>query len=234
MDKIFEQNIIEQDNILCKIPTEILKIISKCLQADDVVHLSHTCKELHQKLPFYLKQSGIVTILASVKAYYPWFEGPAINCSISEINISFTVVNKYILGKSEIVIWMQIIRSGIVVLESQKYSIRTRENFQIKIKNAILKEYKYGDRLRFMAHNDGDMFSGFKSIDFSFQLSLQLKNYQYGKPIKITKKVKGYADFKSPSVFIDMKDASKFRFYSFLRSNLHCLLGVPYEGNTSF
>ena len=67
MDKIFGQNIIEQDNILCKFHPEILKIISECLPPKDVVHLSQTCKELHEKLPLYLLKSGTFTLAGALK-----------------------------------------------------------------------------------------------------------------------------------------------------------------------
>ena len=82
MDEIFEQNIIEQDSILCKIQPEILKIISECLPPNDVVHLSHTCKELHQKLPFYLLKSGTFTTLQSLKGTYCLRDQQAIFLSV--------------------------------------------------------------------------------------------------------------------------------------------------------
>ena len=110
MDKIFEQNVIEQDNILCKVHPEILKIISERLSPIDVVHLSHTCKELHQKLPFYLLKSGTFTTLESQKGYL-LFEGPASNFPISEINLSFTVTSRY-LSYREMEVWIQIIRKN--------------------------------------------------------------------------------------------------------------------------
>ena len=232
MDKIFEQNIIEQDSILCKIHPEILKIISECLPPNDVVHLSHTCKELHQKLPFYLKKSGTSTILISKAS--SWFEGPACIFSISEINISFRVVNPRFLMNT--FVWIQIIHSGIVVLETQKYFIEDTEgNNQIKIKNATIKEYKGGDRLRFMLRMD-TLFRDNDEVDFSFQLSLRLENYEYGKPIYVTKKLKGYANFKCPFVSIVLEDAPESNYPSFKNLNLGLLSLLEYhsEGNTNF
>ena len=233
MDKIFEQNIIEQDSILCKIHPEILKIISECLPPNDVVHLSHTCKELHQKLPFYLKKSGTSTILVSKAS--PWFEGPACIFSISEINISFRVVNnpRFLMKKF---VWIQIIHSGIVVLETQKYFIEDTEgNNQIKIKNATIKEYKGGERLRFMLCMD-TLFRYNDKVDCSFQLSLRLENYEYGKPIYVTKKLKGYANFKCPFVSIVLEDAPESNYPSFKNLNLGLRGLSEYHsvGNTNF
>ena len=228
MDKILEQNIIEQDSILCKIHSEILKIISECLPPNDVVHLSHTCKELHQKLPFYLKKSGTFTILNSKAS--TWFEGPACNFSISEINISFRDTHSWYLR--DIAVWIQIIHNGIVVLETQKYFIEEREGkYQIKIKNTTLKEYKGGDRLRFMAHMDESI----SKVECSFELSLRLENYKYGKPIYITKKLKGYANFKCPFASIVMEDVPESNYppCKDLNLDLHHLLTYS-EGNTNF
>ena len=238
MDKIFEQNIIEQDSILCKICPEILKIVLEYLPANDVVHLSHTCKELHQKLPFYLKKSGAFTFASSPKAC-SWFEVPASSISISEINISFTVTKKTSLKGSGIDLWIQIIRSGIVVLETQKYFIKdTERNHRIKIKDATLKEYKSGDRLRFMGRMKLSMFHIFFSerMNCSFQVSFRLENYKYWKPIDITKKVKGYSDFKHPSVSIDIEDVSVSCEQSCedIHLSLHGLLENPTKGNTKF
>ena len=232
MDKIFEQNVIEQDNILCKVHHEILKIISKCLSPIDVVHLSHTCKELHQKLPFYLLKSGTFTTLESQKGYL-LFEGPASNFSISEINLSFTVTSRY-LFYGEMEVWIQIIRKGIVVLETQKYLIECGDrNYQIKIKNATLKECKFGDILRFMGQHNEELST---KDNYVFEVSLQLENHKYDKPIDTTKKAKGYAGFKYPSLSTDIKDAPKSYFQSSedLHSDLHDLLTYPSGGNINF
>ena len=234
MDKIFEQNIIEQDSILCKIHPEILKIISEILPPNDVVHLSHTCKELHQKLPFYLKKSGTFTLVTS--KVHPWFEGPACNFSISEINISFRDTNSR--DWMEIAVWIQIIRSGIVVLETQKYFSEDREGkYQIKIKSATIEECKGGDRLRFMVYMDQLTFPVcIREVECSFQLALRLENYKYGKPIYITKKLKGYADFKCPFVSIVIEDApgSNYPPCKDLHLGLHVLLKYHSKGNTNF
>ena len=232
MDKIFEQNVIEQDNILCKVHPDILKIISECLSPIDVVHLSHTCKELHQKLPFYLLKSGTFTTLESQKGYL-LFEGPASNFSISEINLSFTVTSLF-SSYNEMEVWIQIIRKGIVVQETQKYLTEyADQNYQIKIKNATLKKCKFGDILRFMGQHS-NKFPIKES--YVFQVSLQLENHKYGKPIDTTKKSKGYAGFKYPSVSTDIEDAPKsyFRSSEDLHSGLHDLLRYPSEGNTNF
>ena len=231
MDKIFEHSIIEQDSILCKIQPEILKVISEYLPPNDVVHLSHTCKELHQKLPFYLKKSGTFTVIASSKTC-SWLEVPTNNISISEIDISFTGVFWGIL----IYHWIQIIRQGKVVLESQKYFIKdTRQDYRIKIKDTTLKEYKGGDKLRFMGQTRTyDSFP--ERMTFRFQVSLRLENYKYGKPIDITKKVKGYSDFKNPSVSIDMEDVfvSHHQSCEDIDLRLDNLLADLSEGNTIF
>ena len=238
MDKIFGQNIIEQDNILCKFHPEILKIISEFLPPKDVVHLSQTCKELHQKLPFYLLKCGTFTLAGSLKGYL-LFEGPASNFSIREINISFTAPTSSRLSLfmcSSISVWIQIIRRGIVVLETQKYlTERTGDrSFGIKIKNATLKECKCGDRLRFMGQDTEKYAVSSGSMQYVFEVSLQLENYKYGnKPVDITERVKGYAGFKYPSVFIDIEDAFKSYYHS--REGLqHLDLLDVLTGNTNF
>ena len=206
MDETFEQNIIKQDSTLCKIPPEILKIILECLSPNDVVHLSHTCKELHKKLPFYLKKSGRVTFLSKKMCFF--LEGPVPNFSINEINISVTAIHLVRWVDYKIAVWIQIIRSGIVVLETQKYflELTTDGNLQIRIKDTTLKEYKGGGRLRFIGMQKEIPLAG--DVEFRFQVSLQLENYKKcGKRIDTTKKLKGYADFKSPSVSLDIEDA---------------------------
>lgn len=206
MDETFEQNIIKQDSTLCKIPPEILKIILECLSPNDVVHLSHTCKELHKKLPFYLKKSGTVTFLSEKICFF--LEGPVPNFSINEINISVTAILLVQWLDYKISVWIQIIRSGIVVLETQKYflELTTDGNLQIRIKDTTLKEYKDGGRLRFIGMQKKIPLD----VEFRFQVSLQLENYKKcGKRIDTTKKVKGYADFKSPSVSLDIEDPSE-------------------------
>ena len=228
MDKIFEQNIIEQDNILCKIEPEILEIILKYLIPNDVVHLSHTCKELHQKLPFYMRKSGIFTIYPFQKIYYRWFEGTAINFPIKEIKISFTLTSIWFLI-NRIALWMQIMRSEVVVFETQKYIIRDiKGNFQIK--KSALKEYKHGDRLRFMAQNFSSTVIG---ANCSFQVAVQLENYEYGKPINTTEKVKGYPAFKRPFVSIDMENVSGPYHQPYLDLHSQFFGNYP-EGNTNF
>ena len=216
---MFEQSIIKQDSTLCKILPEILKRISEFLSPNDVVHLSHTCKELHQKLPFYLKKTGTITFSSSPKLY-SLFEGPAPNFSINEISICFTSSQLFLVHEG-ITVWIQIIRSGIVVMETQKYFLRkTKENHQIRIKDTALKEYKDRGRLRFNGYlmyppgQTNILDTCGYVIDFRFQVSLQLENYKYGKPIETTKKIKGYADFKNPSVSVDIiEDVSSELFY---------------------
>lgn len=233
MDKIFENNVIVQDSVLCKSQPEILKIISKYLPPNDVVNLSHTCKELHKKLPFYLMKSVTYTVLISLKAY-SLFEGSAINFCISEINISCTVP-KPRFWMSDIAVWIQIICQEIVVKETQKYLIKyAADKLQIKIKNATLKKFKGGDRLRFMVQKIKCDDQG--KVDYIFQISVQLENYEYGKPIYITEKVKGHAGFRNPSVFVDIEDASESYKQSChdLHLSLHDYLEHPAEGNTDF
>ena len=161
------------------------------------------------------------------------FEGPASNFSISEINLSFTATYQFSIYR-QICIWIQIIRRGIVVLETQKHRTEYADkNYKIKIKNPTLKECKCGDRLRFMGqHTDSFSING----NYFFEVSLQLKNYTFGKPIDTTKKVKGYAGFKYPSVSIDIQDRRKsyFRSREPLPFVLHDLLGYTSIGNTNF
>ena len=118
MDKILGQNIIKQDSILCNIQPEILKIISECLPPNDVAHLSHTCKDLHQELPFYLKKSGTFIILPLLKVY-SLLKGPPSNFCISQITIPFIVPNST-YWVPDIAVWIHVIRQGIAVLKTQK------------------------------------------------------------------------------------------------------------------
>ena len=233
MDKIFEKNVIEQDSVLCESPPEILKISSKYLPTNDVVHLSHTCKELHKKLPFYLMKSVTYIVSTSLKAC-SLFEGPAINFCISEINISCTVP-KPSIWFSDIAVWIQIISQEIVIQETQKYLIKyTAGKLQIKIKNSTLNKFKAGNRLRFMVQQIECDDQG--KVDYIFQISVQLENYENGKPIYITEKVKGYAGFRNRSVFVDIEDASESYKQSFqdLHLSLPGYLKYPAKGNTNF
>ena len=229
MDKI-EQNIIEEDRIW-KIPPEIWKIISDYLLPDDAVHLSNTCKELRQKLPFHLKKSGEFIILSSERAYYPWFVTPLINFPISEINIFIAANSKFKM--SEIAVWMQIIRNRTVFLETQKYFIRdSKENILIKIKNAT-KQCEDGDRLCFMAQHINYGFKKSMDCKVCFQVSVQLKMDKYGK-VRNRNKVKGYAVFKSPSVFVNEQIKTTMSYWNSWCNLLRQVLGYPLEGNTNF
>ena len=193
MDKIFEHDL-KQDSVLCKIQPEILQKISKFLLPVDVVHLSHTCKDLHRKLPFYLIKSGNFTVITAPgkkDSSKIWYDGPAINFSVSEINIPITRELRRFKC-----IWIQIIRNGIVVLESQKFHGNCLNNIRLTKKNAALRDYKPGDRLRFMAGVDAEEWT--KVCTGIFQVSLQLENYKYDKPIYVARKVEGYEQFKSP------------------------------------
>lgn len=73
----------------------------------------------------------------------------------------------------------------------------------------------------------------------SFQVSLRLENYKYGKPIDITKKVNGYSDLKNPSVSIDMiyienVFVTHYRCCEDIDLSLDSLLADLQEGNTIF
>ena len=76
----------------------------------------------------------------------------------------------------------------------------------------------------------------FERMICSFQVSLRLENYKYGKPIDTTKKVKGYSDFKNPSVSIDMEDVfvSHYQSCEDIDLSLDNLLADLAEGNTIF
>ena len=69
-----------------------------------------------------------------------------------------------------------------------------------------------------------------------FQVSMRLENYKYPKPIDVTKKIKGYEDFKALSVSIDIEDASKSYYQSCKNWNLslHGLLKDLSIRNTNF
>ena len=214
MDKIFDSNIIPQDSILCKIAPELLQAISKFLSPTDIVHLSHTCKELHQKLPFYLIKSGNVSS-QFFSGYSPklLFEGPGIHFPVSEINISVYANDARVTF--EYVLWMQIIRGGKVVQESQKLHCVRSKTFTKKC--PAVKEYKPGDKIWFMfcIPLANYAFTGQLSCDYGgyifYKVSLQLENYEFGKPIYVSKKRRGYAEFTSPSIVREPKITDHYR-----------------------
>ena len=202
MDKIFECNIIKQDSILCKFQSNVLLDILKFLRPTDIVRMSHTCKELHRKLPFYLiKRDNFAIAVLNKKYLAVLFEGPAINYSVSKINVSINHGN--CLGLLDDML-IQIIRCGEVVMEIQRILLDiegTYFRFQFKIYNDIIREVKPGDRTRFMASIP---YAKIKSSIFGdFLISFQIKNYKYGKPLYTAKKVMGYAKFKSPLVLVE-------------------------------
>ena len=214
MDKIFERNKIGQDSMLCKIQTEILQAILKFLPAIDVMCLSHTCKELYQKLPLCLTKSGqfCITDMDNANISRVWFKGSAIKFSVSEIDIliKLDTLDKF-------AVWMKIIRSGKIVHETEKHWINEQMNeFQFKInsrfqftkKNSALREYKPGDRLWFMvgaSRFNPYFFERYEEDGyFNFLLSLQLENYEYGKELYDAKKVKEYPEITNPSVSLNL------------------------------
>ena len=204
MDEIFERNVLKQDSLLCKISCPTLLKISKFLPPSSIVNLSHTCKQLYQSLPFYLIKSGReIKLSASGKVCSSviWFDGPAINFTPSEINIF--VESKYDFGDSGR-IWMEIVRSGKVVLETEKYFcgkaiVGLGEcNIRFTKKHAALAEYKRGDKLRFWLS-----FLGSCWIVRRFEVSLQLNKFEYGDTLYVSERVKGIAQFKNPYVFLE-------------------------------
>ena len=208
MDKIFDSNIIPQESILCKIAPELLQAISKFLLPTDIVHLSHTCKELHQKLPFYLIKSGKVSSqLISGCSPNILFEGPGIHFPVSEINISVTGNDPRVRFKCAF--WMQIIRGGKVVQESQKLHCVRSKTFTKKC--PAVKEYKPGDKIWFMFCIPLVNYDAFSKLPchygayIYYKVSLQLENYEFGKPIYVSKKRRGYAEFTSPSIVREPK-----------------------------
>ena len=202
MDKIFECNIIEQDSILCKFQSIVLQDILKFLRPTDIVRMSHTCKELHRKLPFYLIKRDNFTIAVLNKRYLAvLFEGPATNYSVSKTDVSINHGNCPDLLDDMLI---QIIRCGKVVMEIQRFLLDMKGSyfrFHYKISNNIIREVKPGDRIRFMASIP---YAEIKSSIFGdFLISLQIKNYKYDKPLYTAKKVMGYAKFKSPLVLVE-------------------------------
>ena len=181
MDKIFDRNITEQDSILCKIPHETFQKISKFLSPTDVVRLSHTCKELHQNLPFYLLKIG-GRFLNKQKASGVLFKGPAINFPVSEIDIrgSLSICSFVPFGCE---IWIKITRGEKVALETEKC---------------------YGS-LGFQLTKTSSIIDGAKYI--YFEASLKLENYEYGKPIYCSQNRMGYAEFTRPSILMNIPSA---------------------------
>ena len=203
MDKLFECKIIKQDSILCKRQSEVLPNILEFLQPIDVVHLSHTCKELHQKLPFFLIKSGNFTVPASEKIFSAmWFKGSPINFSVNKMNIFMSSSH---FSSCVNYVWIQIIRSRTVVLETPKRSMpfwNLPVNFQFTKKNTCLRELEPRDVLCFMGgFSSQDTKSSF---DVKFIISLQLESYKYDKPLHVTKRAEGYAGFKSPHILVEL------------------------------
>ena len=143
-----------------------------------------------------------------------WFEGPPINFFVSKINI--LVTNCFF---HKINVWIQIIRYGKVILESEKYrtgSGAIRSNIQFEENDTFLREYRPGDRIRFMAGLPVRYLR--KSIRCFFGVSLQLKHYTYGKPLYVTEqsefikciKGKGYSEYKNPDIFLECPDVANY------------------------
>ena len=213
LDQRVHQNFLKQDSTLCTIGSEILRRILKFLPPTDVVYLSHTCKQLYQKIPFYLVKSGNCRFTTYQKANSEniWFEGQAINFFVSKINI--LIASNYV-GK--IVVWMQIIRNGKAILESEKSHTASgvrKSNFQFEENNNFLKTYRPGDRIRFIAGLPAKCLQ--KSINCTFQVSLQLKHYTYSKSLYVIKKDKfntsrmGYSEYESPGIFLEWPEVVK-------------------------
>ena len=202
MDKIFERNIIAQDSMLCKISTDTLQKISKFLSPTNVVNLSHTCKELHQRLPFYLIKSGEFTgtILEDANFRRALFEGPAIHFFVSEVNISLDYDEEELYA-----FWVQIIRGGKVILETHHC---WSKSIQFTKKSLVLTEYKPGDRIWFMFCSPHQVFNlkHVPSLDvhINYEVSLQLENYEYGKPMYYSRERRGYAEFTSTSILMKL------------------------------
>ena len=201
MDKIFEQNIIEQESALCKIPFDVFKKILKFLTPSDVVHLSHTCKFIHQSLPIYLIKSGECWLTVSNKVNFSkkWFEGPAINFFINEINITLD----FFIG-GDFTVWMEVIRSRKVILKTEKlWSQKARPTFQFTKNSSALREYKPGDRLRFMVGLADDSKVVCNVNCFGFEVSLRLENYHYGMLMRnLSGKGKEYSKFENLCAFM--------------------------------
>ena len=218
MDKIFEHNVIKQESLLCRLPFDLLRTVSKFLTPNDLVHLSHTCKFIHGVLPFYLIKSGEFwfEFWNEVNFSRKWFEGSPINFCINDINIS---LDFFTGGK--FTVWMQIVRSGIVFLETQKFwSQEASPVFRFTKKNSALREYKPGDRLQFMVGLACDPVAVYKVNCFGYEVSLQLKDYEYGKPISHVQRIgKGYANFENPSSFMEYS-------YKFSLPSAPCLLYI--------
>ena len=239
LNQRFDLNFIKQGSILCTIGFEILLRILKFLPPTDVVHLSHTCKQLYQELPFYLVKSGHFMITASKKANPStiWFEGLPINFFVSKMNvlIAFCYVGK-------IVVWIQIIRNGKVIIESKKYHTGSggrESNIQFEENDTFLREYRPGDRIRFIACLPVRYLQ--KSINCTFQVSLQLKHYTYGKPLYAKErgefithiKGTGYFEYNGPDISMECPDVAN----CFPRVDYLPLLSLPNDsvtGNTYF
>ena len=126
------------------------------------------------------------------------------------ILISYRFVGKILL-------WIQIVRNGKAILESEKYhtgSGATQSNLEFEKNNAFLRELRPGDRIRFIAGLPVGVLS--KSINCTFQVSLQLKDYTYGKPLYLTEQSefisqqegKIYAEFKNLDIFLEFPDVA--------------------------
>ena len=196
MDKIFECNIIKQDSILCNFPPQILPDILKFLPLSDVVCLSHTCKELHRKLPFCLIKRNHFEFEASDRIFNQiLFEGRAINFSISKINIFIELGN---FRGVFINVWAQIIRCGTIILQTEKNSFMPGfNNWQFQKSAPIIRKFKPADRLRLMVTTKQTSMKPI--IHGDLLISLQLENYKYDKPLYVAM---GYAGFKNPLVTV--------------------------------
>ena len=155
---------IYQESILCKTPHLVLSKIVEFLPPLDIIHLSRTCKQLHQILPSYFIISALDFQKCVQKAPHfcpeKWFDGPKIDKKIRSITISFEWKDQG-WGNRKGNVWLKIIREEEVILETNSSLCGLAEHkwsdvtVHLGKEQNIVSEFKPGDKYRFMQNVGG-------------------------------------------------------------------------------
>ena len=176
-------SMIYQDSILCTTPDLILLKIVEFLPPLDIIHLSQTCKQLHQILPSYLiiSASDFEGHVHTRPHFCPekWFDGPKIDKKIRSIVISFKWKDQG-WGNRKGNVWLKIIREGEVILETSSSLCGLAEhkwgevNVYLGKEQNVVSQFKPGDKYRFMQNVGGG--GGHSLYIKNFEVALRLEN----------------------------------------------------------
>ena len=203
-DKLYRGDSIDQESILCTLLEEILLNIVEFLTPIDIIHLSQTCKELRGKLPFYLmlKIKDICRSGPHDGDFCPekWFEGPKIDYHVKDMNISMKWKDQG-SGNRKGRIWLEILRDEKVFFASSYFlcGLATHEwdevNIHLTKEDALVRDFKPGDRYRFVRNVGGG--GGHALYVQNFKVFLELERPQHDDLIYLTKRAKAIRSKKS-------------------------------------